>query len=81
MQIEIINSSEEFFEKYKDFIAVDFDGEEIQCQKEYNMPFLIGAEGGFSEKERKFFKNKVKLKGFILRSESAACAISSKILL
>jgi len=80
MQIEILNSSKEFFEKYPEFIAVDFDGKEIECKK-YNKPFLIGPEGGFSEKEREVFKEKVKLKGFILRSESAACAVSAKILL
>ena len=80
MQIEILNSSKEFFEKYPEFVAVDFDGKEIEC-KNYNKPFLIGPEGGFSEKERKFFKEKVKLEGFILKSESAACAISAKILL
>jgi len=80
MEIEILNSSDEFFEKYPNFIALDFDGKEIEC-KEYNLPFLIGPEGGFSEREKENFKEKVKLKGFILRSESAVCAISSKILL
>jgi 16S rRNA (uracil1498-N3)-methyltransferase len=43
--------------------------------------FLIGPEGGFSQREREMFEEKVRLKGFILRSESAACAIASKILL
>jgi len=79
MKIEIINSSKEFFEKYPKFTAIDFDGEEIK--KEYKNPFFLGPEGGFSEEERKYFKEKVKLKGFILKSESCACAISSKILL
>ena len=81
MEIEIINSSKEFFEKYRQFTALDFDGEKIECNKEYPNPFLIGPEGGFSEEERKFFKEKVKFESFILRSESAACAISAKILL
>jgi len=81
MEIEIINSSKEFFEKYSDFTSVDFDGEEIICDKEYKNPFLLGPEGGFSKEERQHFKEKIKLKGFILRSESAACAISSKIIL
>ena len=80
MKIEILSSSDEFFKKYPKFIALDFDGEEIEC-KEYNKIFLIGPEGGFSEREREKFKEKVKLKGFILRSESAACSISAKILL
>jgi len=79
MEIEVLNSIKEFIEKY-DFIALDFNGEEIKC-KDYNKAFLIGPEGGFSEEERKLFKEKIKLKGFILRSESAACAIASKILL
>jgi len=79
MEIEILNSTKEFFEKY-DFLALDFDGKEIEC-KDYNKAFLIGPEGGFSEEERKLFKEKIKLKGFILRSESAACSIASKILL
>jgi 16S rRNA (uracil1498-N3)-methyltransferase len=80
MEIEILNSSKEFFEKYKNFTAVDFDGEEIECNEEISA-VLIGPEGGFSEEERKHFTKKLKLKGFILRSESAACAVSSKILL
>ena len=79
MEIEILNSTKEFIEKY-DFLALDFDGEEIEC-KEYNKSFLIGPEGGFSEEERKLFKEKIKLKGFILRSESAALSIAAKILL
>ena len=81
IEIEIINSSKEFFEKYKNFTALDFDGEEIKCEKDYKNPILIGPEGGFSESEKKFFKEKIKLKGFILRSETAACAVSSKLIL
>jgi 16S rRNA (uracil1498-N3)-methyltransferase len=80
IEIEILNSSKEFFEKYPNFAVLDFDGEKIEC-KNINKPILIGPEGGFSEDERKFFKEKYRLEGFILRSETAACAISSKILL
>ena len=80
MEIEILNSSKEFFEKYPEFIALDFNGENIEC-KNYNKPFLIGPEGGFSQKEKEHFKEIVKLKSFILRSESAACAVAAKILL
>ncbi len=80
IEIEILNSSKEFFEKYPEFMALDFNGENIEC-KNYNKPFLIGPEGGFSENERKYFREIVKLKSFILRSESAACSVASKILL
>ena len=81
MEIEIIDSSKEFFEKYPQFTALDFDGEKIKCDKRYSNPFLIGPEGGFSESERKYFIQKIKFDSFILKSESAACAISAKILL
>jgi len=81
MEIETLSSSKEFFEKYPEFIALNFDGEELKCNEEINFPILIGPEGGFSENEIKHFKKTIKLKGFILRSETAACAISSKILL
>ncbi len=80
IEIEILNSSKEFFEKYPEFMALDFNGKNIEC-KNYNKPFLIGPEGGFSENERKYFREIVKLKSFILRSESAACSVASKILL
>jgi len=81
MEIEIINSSSEFFEKYPNFTTLDFNGEYLECNKNYHLPFFIGPEGGFSDKEREKFKEIVKLKGFILRSESAVCAVASKVLL
>jgi len=80
MKIEILNSSKEFFEKYLEFYALDFDGEKITKNIDSNIPFFVGPEGGFSVEERKCFKNKIKLDGFILRSETAAISIASKIL-
>ncbi len=81
MEIETLNSSKEFFNKYNMFYALDFDGKEIECNFCSDKPFLIGPEGGFSEEERKYFKEKLKFNGFILRSETAAVGISAKILL
>jgi 16S rRNA (uracil1498-N3)-methyltransferase len=80
MEIEILNSSKEFFEKYKNFSVLNFNGKEIMSNN-ITLPILIGPEGGFSKEEEKKFDEIYKLKGFILRSESAACAISAKILL
>lgn len=80
MEIEIINSSKEFFEKYKNFSVLNFNGKEIHSSN-ITHPVLIGPEGGFSKEEEKKFDEIYKLKGFILRSESSACAISAKILL
>jgi 16S rRNA (uracil1498-N3)-methyltransferase len=80
MEIEILNSSEEFFEKYKNFSVLNFNGKEI-TSTDITLPILIGPEGGFSKEEEKKFSEIYKLKGFILRSESAACSVSAKILL
>jgi len=83
MEIEILNSSDEFFKKYPDFIALDFNGKLLECNQNFQFknPIFIGPEGGFSEREKEKFKEIIRLKSFILRSETAACAISSKILL
>jgi len=81
IEIEIINSSEEFFEKYKNFSVLDFNGKKIDLKNNITFPILIGPEGGFSNKEKEKFSEVYKLDGFILRSETAACSISSKILL
>jgi len=80
-EIEILNGSKEFFEKYPDFYALDFKGNEINADINTDLPFFIGPEGGFSEKERRNFKKIFKLKGFILKSETAAVSICAKIML
>jgi 16S rRNA (uracil1498-N3)-methyltransferase len=78
IEIEFFDSIEEFVKEYKEFVALDFGGkgEITKCNK----PFLIGPEGGFSDKERKLFKEIVSLDTFILRSETAAVALSSKLI-
>jgi 16S rRNA (uracil1498-N3)-methyltransferase len=80
LEIEILDSLEEFIKKYKNFIALDFNAPKIEC-KSYNLPFIIGPEGGFSKKEKEMFKQKVSLDGFILKSETAAFSVSAKVLL
>jgi len=80
MKMEVIESSQKFFEKHQNFYALDFDGEEIK-NPDPNAIYFVGPEGGFSENERKYFEKKLRLKGFILRSETAVCACAGKILL
>ncbi len=79
IEIEILNSSKEFFKKYPDFYALDFNGKEIT--ENINSPVLIGPEGGFSDKEKTYFTKILRLNGFILRSETAVCSVSSKLIL
>jgi len=81
IKIEIFESSDKFFEKYPDFIAIDFNSNPLTCDINTENPFFIGPEGGFSEREREKFKKTYSLNGFILRSETCACGVSAKILL
>ncbi len=80
MKIEILNSSKEFFERYPEFTALDFDGDLLKCENIVVLPLFIGPEGGFSIEEKKMFKEKIKLDTFILRSETAACTICAKLI-
>jgi len=81
MEIEVLESSDEFFKKYRHFYALDFNGDELGCRPECSYPYLIGPEGGFSKNERMHFDKTFRLKGFILRSETAAVATAAKIIL
>ena len=80
MEIEILDSLEEALSRYEDIVIIDFSYEYVECADNIQRAF-IGPEGGFSEDERKRFST---IKGLdtkmILRSESAAVAVASKVL-
>ena len=85
MEFKLFNSIKEFMEKYSDFGVVDFSSNRIDkliCK--LPQTWMIGCEGGFSKSEKELLKNQ-KIVGFdtdnILKSESAAITIASKILL
>jgi 16S rRNA (uracil1498-N3)-methyltransferase len=79
MKIEFCESLDKFLENYPDAKVLDFGGEKI---KDYFETAVVGCEGGFSERERKLFKNRYSFNtDLILRSESAAVAVASKVLL
>ncbi|MDR0666412.1 MAG: 16S rRNA (uracil(1498)-N(3))-methyltransferase [Campylobacteraceae bacterium] len=84
MEFEVINSLEEFMQKYENFAVLDFSPNRIGDIKNPPHIWLVGCEGGFSEEERQMFKNRL-IVGLesenILRSESAVMAIAAKILL
>ncbi|PHR56898.1 MAG: 16S rRNA (uracil(1498)-N(3))-methyltransferase [Arcobacter sp.] len=83
MIFEIFKTLDSFLKENPETIVLDFCDEVLACEDEVNT-VLIGCEGGFSEDERRQVE---KLKRFrldtpmILRSESAAMAISSKVLI
>lgn len=83
MNFEYFESVSEFTKAYPKTIMVDFSAEndDFGALSEDEVLF-IGAEGGFSANERELFKRKIRLKSpYILRSQSALCAIAAKILL
>lgn len=85
MDIEVCDSIEEFMKKYRDFGVIDFSINKIdEFAYKQLKTWMIGCEGGFSKNEKEMLKNQ-KVLGFdttnILKSESAAIAIASKILL
>ena len=84
-QIEIatVKNLDTFLQAHPETVALDFCENVLGCNDEVET-VLIGCEGGFSESERVKLE---KLKRFrldtlmILRSESAAMAIASKVLI
>jgi len=83
MEIEIIKNLDEIIQKYDNIVLIDFYEKKLNCSDNIKKA-LIGPEGGFSQKEKEILYS-FKVLGFdtsmILRSESAAVVISSKVLL
>jgi len=83
MEFESFKNIESFIELYPDTKVFDFADKTLGCESDFQM-VLIGCEGGFSPKEKEFLKNQEVFRldtPMILRSESAALAVASKILL
>lgn len=82
MEFEILNSIDEFLEKYRDFVVINFSKKMLNSKKPKRV--LIGCEGGFSKEELNKLE-KYEILGFntnlVLKSETAAIAAASKILL
>ncbi len=83
MEFEMLQCLEETIKQYSDLVYFDFCDTVLQNSEEIST-ILVGCEGGFSDNEKQLLQLQ---QGFhldspmILRSESAACAIASKILL
>ena len=83
IEFEVFKNLDTFLEGNPETVVLDFCDEVLGCENEVKT-VLIGCEGGFSDEERIKVE---KLKRFrldtpmILRSESAAIAIASKVLI
>ena len=83
MKLEICESLEVFLKQYPQTKILDFSEHTLESTTSVDT-ILIGTEGGFSHEERVLF-NKENVLGLhsnlILRSETAAISVASKILL
>jgi 16S rRNA (uracil1498-N3)-methyltransferase len=83
MELDMVSSLKEFLNTNTDSYMLNFSTNHILNGKNIDT-IVIGCEGGFSDDEIALFDSN-KIIGFdtnlVLRSESAICAMSSKILL
>jgi 16S rRNA (uracil1498-N3)-methyltransferase len=83
MELEVVESTERYFERYPSSTILDFGATPLSCEIEMGSIF-IGCEGGFTDRERELFENR-SIYGLdtplVLRSESAVVVTASKILL
>ncbi len=83
MELEIVQSVEEFLVRYPQSVIIDFSENILSCD-EVIESFLVGPEGGFSEAEREQFMQKsvFGLKSCnILRSETAVVGVCAKMMI
>jgi len=83
MKLSFANSLFDFLAKYPNSYLLDFSNNSFNSNIDISS-IVVGCEGGFSKDEKELFKEN-KIVGFdtslILKSETAATAIASKILL
>jgi len=82
MKLEVFDSLDKFLEIYPNTKVLNFSENRLSDIKNIDS-IVIGCEGGFSDNEMKLFDNS-SIFGLdtplILKSESAICAVASKIL-
>lgn len=83
MQLEMVDDLTSFLQKYPESKMLNFSEDNFIGTTEIKT-IVIGCEGGFHEDEVALFKSE-NIVGFdtplVLKSESAVCAVASKILL
>jgi 16S rRNA (uracil1498-N3)-methyltransferase len=83
MDLEVAESLEKFLELYPNSKMLNFSKNNF-VEKSSFETIVVGCEGGFSQEEIELFKED-NIIGFdtplVLKSESAVCALASKVLL
>ncbi len=83
MKLEMAEGLEDFLAKYPEAKMLNFSENNFVSNSDFDT-IVIGCEGGFHEEEVALFKSE-NIIGFdtplVLKSESAACALASQVLL
>ena len=83
MKLFLMEDLNSFLEKNEDAVMLNFS-DKMLCEDSNIGTFIVGCEGGFTESEVALFKSKNIIgldTPLILKSESAVCAVASKLLL
>ncbi|EMH20367.1 RNA methyltransferase, RsmE family [Helicobacter pylori GAM260Bi] len=80
MELEAFPSTKEVLNAYPKASVLDFNGETLPTSADFEKGIIIGPEGGFSEQEREYFKERKIYRiplNMVLKSESACVFVAS----
>ncbi|MGL2642882.1 16S rRNA (uracil(1498)-N(3))-methyltransferase [Helicobacter pylori] len=80
MELEAFPSTKEVLNAYPNASVLDFNGETLPTSANFEKGIIIGPEGGFSEQERGYFKEREIYRiplDMVLKSESACVFVAS----
>ncbi|MGL2787650.1 16S rRNA (uracil(1498)-N(3))-methyltransferase [Helicobacter pylori] len=80
MELEAFPSTKEVLKAYPNASVLDFNGEALPTSADFEKGIIIGPEGGFSEQEREYFKEREIYRiplDMVLKSESACVFVAS----
>ncbi|EFO9213401.1 16S rRNA (uracil(1498)-N(3))-methyltransferase [Campylobacter sp. CNRCH_2014_2452] len=82
MELESFDDFKKFQQAYENIVLIDFEGEDLMNFDPGRYVFLVGAEGGFSQKEREINIKRAKLQAnYILKAQTALIGVASKFII
>ncbi|HEC1785506.1 TPA: 16S rRNA (uracil(1498)-N(3))-methyltransferase [Campylobacter lari] len=82
MELESFDDFKKFQQAYENIVLIDFEGEDLMNFDPGRYVFLVGTEGGFSQKEREINIKRAKLQAnYILKAQTALIGVASKFII
>ncbi|EAI3905493.1 TPA: 16S rRNA (uracil(1498)-N(3))-methyltransferase [Campylobacter lari] len=82
MELESFDDFKKFQQAYENIVLIDFEGKDLMNFDPDRYVFLVGAEGGFSQKEREINIKRAKLQAnYILKAQTALIGVASKFII